>query len=161
VPDTDGNLSVPARLSTGSGVWGLSGGVSVLKTLDPLIVFGNATYFHNFDRKLGDIDEQDGDQPGRVRLGRAIQFGAGVAFALNDRSSLSASFTERFVTHTRLKRTGNPWGTVVGSQANVGIFNMGASFALSEKMSLLTTVGIGMTQDAPDMVINVRIPFRF
>jgi hypothetical protein len=161
VAGTDGNLAVPARLSTGSGVWGASFGVSMLKTLDPLVVFGNVTYFHNFTGKFGDIDEAIGEQPGSVDLGDAIQFGAGIAFALNDRSSLSGSFTERFVSHTRLRRTGQPWFPVVGSQANVGIFNMGASFALNDRLSLLTTVGIGMTRDAPYMVLNIRIPFRF
>src|SRR3546814_10376623 len=39
IPGTAGNLKVPERLSTGSGVWGASAGISVLKTLDPMVVF--------------------------------------------------------------------------------------------------------------------------
>lgn len=161
VPGTEGNLEVPTSLSTGTGVWGASVGVSVLKTIDPMVVFGSLSYFHNFPRSFGDIDEAEGDQPGRVWIGDAFQYGAGVAYALNERSSLSMSFTQRFVERTRIRREGQPFQRVVGSQANVGIVNLGASFALNDRLSLLTTVGIGMTSDAPDMVVSVRLPFRF
>jgi hypothetical protein len=162
VPDTEGNLSIPETLSTGSGVWSASAGVSVLKTLDPMIVFGSFTYFHNFSRHFSDIDDALGDQPGTVKVGGAFQYGAGVAYALNDRSSLSLSFTQRFVRRTQLRRDGeDAFRNVVGSQANVGILNIGANFALADKVSIITTVGVGMTTDAPDMMVSVRVPFSF
>lgn len=161
VAGSEGNLEVPAQLSTGSGVWAASAGVSVLKTLDPMVVFGSITYFYNFAQKFTDLDEAPGDQPGRAKIGNAIQYGAGVAFALNERSSLSMSFTQRLVERTRLAREGRPYSNVVGSHANVGIFNLGATFALTEKISLLTTLGVGMTTDAPDMVLSIRVPFKF
>ena len=163
VPGTLENLKVPERLSTGSGVWGASVGVSVLKTIDPMVVFGSATYFYNFKRHFSDLDEADFDQPGSVKIGNAFQFGAGVAFALNDRSSLSMSFTQRIVERTKLYRDceGCSRQVVVGSQANVGIMNLGANFALTDRLAIITNVGIGMTQDAPDMILSVRVPYRF
>lgn len=158
-----GNLMVPVRLSTGSGVWGGSVGVSVLKTIDPMVVFGSVTYFHNFRKHFNDLEEANFDQPGDVKIGNAIQFGAGVAYALNDRSSLSMSFTERVVQRTALYRdcAGCGKSVVVGSQANVGIVNLGANFSLSERLALITTLGFGVTQDAPDMLLSVRMPYRF
>lgn len=161
VPGSGGNLSVPASLATGSGVYGASAGVSILKTLDPMVVFGSVTYFYNFARSFDDLDEAIGDQPGRAKIGNAIQYGAGVAYALNERSSLSMSFSQRLVARTRLARGDQPYFRVVGSQANVGILNLGANFALTDQLSLLTTVGLGMTSDAPDMILSVRVPFRF
>jgi len=161
IPDSGDNLAIPTALATGSGVWGASLGVSMLKTLDPMVIFGSLTYFRNFENDFDDLDETLGDQPGKAKLGDAIQFGGGVAFALNDRSSLSLSFTQRIVERTRLTRTGGRQIRVVGSQANVGVFNIGATFALSNRISLLTTLGVGMTADAPDMVFSLRLPFTF
>lgn len=95
IPGSQGNLSVPSQLSTGSGVWGSSISISALKTIDPMEVYGSASSFYNFARHFSDIDEAIGDQPGRARLGSAFQFGAGVAFALNDRSSINLGYTQR------------------------------------------------------------------
>lgn len=161
VAGSEGNLSVPERLSTGSGVWGASMGFSALKTLDPMVVFGSVNYFHNFKRKFGDIDEALGEQPGQVNVGDAIQFGAGLAYALNDRSSISMSYTQRLVQHTKVAREGQSMQKIVGSQANVGLVNLGATFSLSSHLSLITNVGVGLTDDSPDMAVSIRLPYRF
>jgi uncharacterized protein with beta-barrel porin domain len=50
---------------------------------------------------------------------------------------------------------------VAGSQANVGIVNLGATFSLGPRLALVTNVGIGLTDDSPDMSFNIRLPFRF
>ncbi len=161
IEGSEGNLSVPERLSTGTGVWGMSLGVSALKTIDPLVVFGSFTYFRNFPKNFGDIDEAQGDQPGRVDIGDAYQFGAGVAFALNEKSSISLSYNERLVGRTRIRRAGQDWQNIVGSPANVGFVNIGATFSLSRHLSLISTVGIGLTDDSPDLAVSVRLPYRF
>lgn len=161
VEGTEGNLSIPERLSFGTGVYGASLGFSMLKTLDPMIVFGSATYFRNFERSFNDIDEIPGDQPGKVKLGDAFQYGAGLAFALNDKSSISMSYTQRIVERTVLTPDERDRRLVVGSQANVALVNLGATFSLGENVALVTNVGIGLTDDSPDMALSVRIPYRF
>ena len=161
VEGSEGNLSIPERLSFGTGVYGASVGVSVLKTLDPMILFGSLTYFHNFADEFDDIDEIPGNQPGKVKLGDAYQLGAGLAFALNDKSSISMSYTQRIVERTRLTPDDQNERVVVGSQANVALVNLGATFSLGENIALVTNVGVGLTDDSPDMAISVRIPYRF
>jgi hypothetical protein len=167
VEGSQGNLKIPTRLPTGSGVWGAAAGVSILKTIDPMVVFGSFTYFHNFKRHFPDLDEAVDDQPGEARLGDAFQYGVGVAFALNDRSSLNTSFTERLVGHSKLRldptdpADETEWQTIVGSEANVGVLNLGATFSLTNRLTLLTNLGVGITQDAPDMVFTVRLPYQF
>lgn len=161
VEGSQGNLSVPARLSTGSGVWGASLGMSVLKTIDPMVVYGSFTYFRNFGRGFADIDEAPGEQPGDARLGSAFQFGAGVAFALNEKSSLNLSFTQRLVGHTQIRRQNDIWRRVAGSQANVALLNVGATFSLNDTTTLITNLGVGLTDDAPNMILSVRVPLRF
>lgn len=167
VEGSEGNLVVPERLSTGTGVWGISGGVSLLKTIDPMVVFASFNYFHNFEGHFDDISELPdlttplGRVPGRVKLGNAIQFGAGVAFALNERSSLSLSFTERIVSRSQLGADGDPLKTVVGSQANIAVLNIGATFALSDRLALMSNIGAGLTRNAPGLTVSLRLPYRF
>ena len=162
VEGSEGNLQVPRSLATGSGVWGASLGISALKTMDPMVVFGSINYFRNFERGFGDIDENPGDQPGRVSIGNAFQFGAGLAYALNETSSISMSYSQRLVGRSRLKLdTAEAFQRVVGSQANIGLVNLGATFSLGRNLSLITTVGIGLTDDSPDMVVGIRLPYRF
>jgi hypothetical protein len=126
-------------------------------------VFGSLTYFHNFKRDRPDISEANGEQPGRVALGNALQYGAGVAFALNDTSSLSLSFAQRFVRSSRLRLDNDTrgWQRIVGSAANVGLLNLGATFSLSNRLALLANLATGITDDAPDMTVSVRLPYRF
>lgn len=161
VEGSEGNLQVPQTLATGSGVYGASIGISTLKTIDPMVVFGSVNYFRNFRRSFADIDENPGDQPGRVDIGDALQFGGGLAFALNEKSSISMSYSQRLVGRSRLQLEGQDWQRVIGSQANVALLNFGATFAFSNAVSLITTVGAGLTNDSPDMVVGVRIPYRF
>lgn len=162
VEGSEGNLQVPRALATGSGVWGASLGVSALKTLDPMVVFGSINYFRNFQRGFADIDENPGDQPGRVAIGNALQFGVGLAFALNESSSISMSYSQRLVERSRLRLdTNETFQKVAGSQANIALVNLGATFTLGRHLSLVSTVGIGLTDDSPDMVVGLRIPYRF
>ena len=126
-----------------------------------MIIFGSATYFHNFKRDFDDIDAIPDDQPGSVKLGDAVQYGAGLAFALSDKSSISMSYTQRIVERTRLTPLDQETRDIVGSQANVALVNLGATFSLGENVALVTNVGIGLTDDSPDMALSVRIPYRF
>lgn len=165
VAGSEGNLNIPARLSTGTGTWGISGGMSILKTIDPMVVFASANYFHNFPRHFADITEipvvPGNIVSGRAKFGDALQIGAGVAFALNEKSSLSTSFTQRIVARSRTKFDGGTWEHIVGSQANVSVLNFGATFGLTKFLAILTNVGVGITPDAPDMTVSVRLPWRF
>jgi hypothetical protein len=71
------------------------------------------------------------------------------------------SFTQRFLQRTKLRREGEEWRDVVGSQANVGVLNIGATFSMSEQLSLIANLGAGLTDDAPDMTVSLRVPYSF
>ena len=75
-------FAVPREQPTGNGVWQANLGVSMVKTADPAILFANLGYVHSFPRGFSDIDSNpDTVNPGDVKLGGAVYFGAGVAFA--------------------------------------------------------------------------------
>lgn len=158
--DEEENLSIPETLPTGNGVWGLSTGFSVLKTLDPAIVFANLGYTHNFERSFSDISSDQGEVPGKVDLGDSIRFGFGTAFALNPRFSLSLSYSHQHAFDSKVTQEGQSRRTLIGSGANAASLNLGATYALSDRTSLVTSVGVGLTDDAPDIALNFRLPFQ-
>jgi len=155
-------FAVPEKQPTGNGVWQANLGVSTVKTMDPAIVFANLGYIHSFPHGFGDIDtDPQTRNPGQVQLGKAWYFGAGVAFAFNERTSLSLSFSDRLSARARLRYTGAPWTKVIGSDANAATFNLGVTHALNSHATLVTMLGVGLTPDAADYTLTFKLPYMF
>jgi len=163
-PGGDQNLrfAVPEKQPTGNGVWQTNIGMSAVKTMDPAIVFANFGYIHSFPRSFDDIDtDPQTRSPGTVKLGNSYYFGAGVAFAFNERTSMSLSFNDKLSNKAALHSKGSPWTKVIGSDANAATFNMGVTYALSQHTTLVTLLGIGLTPDAPDYSLTFKVPYAF
>ena len=156
------NLNIPETLPTGNGVWSATAGLALVKTLDPAVVFGNIAYTHNFERDFSDISPQDGVQvPGTVKLGDYFQFGLGMAFALNERMSMSMSFSELISRSSRIRYEGSGWQTVSGSDANAAYFNIGMTMAINDRLTAVPNLSMGLTPDAPDFSVSVKFPYYF
>lgn len=123
-------FAVPQKQPTGNGLWQANVGVSAVKARDPAIVFANLGYLHSFPRRFGDIHtDPQTHTPGEVKLGNACDFGTGVAFAFNERTSLSLSLSDRLGAMASLRNGKLPWAKVLGSDANAGTFNLGVTYA--------------------------------
>lgn len=156
------NLSVPDDLPTGNGVWSITPGIALVKTMDPAVVFGNFSYTYNMEESFSDISPERGVKvPGKVDLGNWFQFGLGVAFALNERASLSMSFSELISQTSRVKPDGQSWQSVSGSDANAAYFNIGMTFAPSNNLTVVPNLSIGLTPDAPDFSFSIKFPYYF
>ena len=159
-PNND-NLIFPEELPTGSGVWGVEAGISVLKTVDPVVLFANTRYIYRFQNSFDDIGSAEGDQPGDVDPGNALEFGGGIAYALNERISLSLSYTQRFVNETEIRPDGGEFQEIIGSDAVVGVVNTGLTWALTDSLTMIANVGTGVTADAADVEVSLKFPYRF
>lgn len=156
------NLSAPDELPTGNGVWTLSTGVTFVKTIDPAILFANIGYAHNLTRSFSDISGDPLEKvAGEVDLGDSYQLGGGLAFALNERMSMSMSYAHRFTEKSRTKEKGKNWNSIVGSDSSSGSLNFGVTYAMSDNLSMVTNVGVGVTPDAPDVTVGVKFPYNF
>jgi len=156
VPDNN-NLSAPDDLPTGNGVWTLSTGLTFVKTVDPAILFANIGYAHNFTRGFSDISGDPNLKiSGEIDLGDSYQIGGGLAFALNDRMSFSTSYAHRFTQKSRIKQDGQSWVSVVGSDSSSGLLNFGVTYAMTDRLSMVTNVGLGVTPDAPDVSVGIK-----
>ncbi|HCL44833.1 MAG TPA: hypothetical protein DIC54_11570, partial [Pseudomonas sp.] len=153
-------FAVPREQPTGNGVWQANLGLSMVKTADPAILFANIGYVHSIPRGFSDIDSNpDTVNPGDVKLGGSVYFGAGVAFAFNERTSLSLSFSDRISARASTRFQGGKWMKVIGSDANAASLNLGVTYALNQHTTLVTLLGIGLTPDAPDFTLAFKIPY--
>ncbi|WP_238389943.1 transporter [Pseudoxanthomonas koreensis] len=153
-------FAIPDEQPTGNGVWQASIGVSAVKTTDPAILFGNIGYTYSFEASFDDLDTNpDTVNPGDVKLGDSFYYGAGVAFAFNERTSFSMSLSNRLSARAQTRYEGSPWRKVIGSDANAAMFNLGVTHALSPEATIVGILGIGLTPDAPDFSLGFRIPY--
>lgn len=156
------NLNVPEDLPTGNGVWSLTPGISLVKTIDPAVLFGSLSYTFNFEESFDDISSQQGVKvPGKVDLGNWIQLGLGTAFALNERMSLSMSFSELIAQKSKIKQDGGAWQSISSSDANAAYFNIGMTLAGEGGLNIVPNLAIGLTPDAPDFSFSLKFPYYF
>ncbi|UVE19714.1 transporter [Pseudomonas sp. LS44] len=156
------NLNVPEDLPTGNGVWSVTPGLSLVKTVDPAVLFGNISYTYNLEESVDDLSPTQGvKQPGKVKLGNWFQYGMGLAFALNERMSLSMSYSQLIAQKSKVKSDGLEWETVSGSDANAAYFNIGSTFAVNQNLTVVPNLSIGLTPDSPDFTFSVKFPYYF
>lgn len=157
------NLEYPEKLPTGGGLWGIQTGLSFLKTVDPAILFASVSVRHYLKDGFDDLgsDPDALPSPGDVQLGDQYQFALGIAFALNERTSFSTAFTQRFISETEISRDGLGTQSIVGSDTTTGTFDIGVTYALADRLSAVTNLGMGLTNDASDYTFSVKFPYRF
>ncbi|NIF28211.1 hypothetical protein F3J44_17720 [Pantoea sp. Tr-811] len=156
------NLSVPESLPTGNGVWSITPGISLVKTFDPAVLFGSLSYTYNMKDSFSDISPQaDSKVPGDVKLGDSWQIGGGIAFALNEKMSMSFSVTDQFARKSKIKQDGGDWQSITNSDYNAANFNVGLTFAASENLTIVPNLAIGLTEDSPDFSFSLKFPYYF
>jgi hypothetical protein len=149
-------FGVATGLTTGSGFWGVQGGMSFLMPSDPVVLYGGASYLYhipaNVDKLVG------GAFVGRVDPGDALSVNLGFGFSVNPRFSFSLGYGHSIIFPTKTEIGGTNQRS---SMAHVGSLSIGTSYRMSERQSFSIGLELGMTADAPDMSIALRLPLRF
>jgi hypothetical protein len=156
-----GNLTYPTEVATGSGVWSASTGFSLAKTFDPAIVFFNFNYGWTRAEEFDDLSGNPGLSPGKIDLGDYLDYSLGLAFAVSERMSLAMSFNQRFYTKTKQQPLGGAWEKIPRTDTNTASLGIGATLALTPNLSMVTSIGSGLTEDSPDYQVSIRFPYRF
>jgi hypothetical protein len=149
-------FGVATGLTTGSGFWGVQGGLSFLMPSDPVVLYGGGSYLYhipaNVDKLVG------GAFVGRVDPGDAMSVNLGFGFSVNPRFSFSLGYGHSIIFPTKTEIGGTNQRS---SMAHVGSLSIGTSYRMSERQSFSIGLELGMTADAPDMSIALRLPLRF
>lgn len=155
-------FAIPGEQPTGNGVWQANVGLSMVKTADPAILFANFGYIYSQRGSFDDLDSNpETVNPGDVKLGNVFYAGAGLAFAFNERTSLSLSYSGRFNARARTRYRGGEWVKVIGSDGNAGTLNLGMTYAINRHATLVTQLGVGLSPDAPDFSLSFKLPYAF
>ena len=145
-------------LSTGNGFYSLNAGMSVNKSLDPIVAFANCSVGYNHTaRKLN--KRFSGLILEKVEPGNTMGISTGIGYAFSYQVSMYMSFQYSYQFSSRYYWK-NRDRTSSGSSVNA-MFNMGTRWNLSPERSVTTQLGIGLTNTSNDFVISVRIPFEF
>lgn len=143
-------------LATGSGFWGAELGVTMLYPTDPAVIFAGLSYIYNIPR---DINKTIGEvDVGRVDPGDSIGANIGFGLALNPRFSISLGYSHNFIFATKSELGST---TQKSNTLQVGALQMGWSFQLTDRLTLNNSFEFGVTSDAPDMRMVIRLPYRF
>lgn len=160
VPDLIGGISVKSdsadespydnegQPGLGTGHWGVKASLVAVKSSDPAIIFGSLNYTRNLKRDIADY--------GKVDPGDSFGYSLGMTFALNYQVALNLQI-EQNVT-TKMKIDGTP---VNGSFTNAASFKYGLVWSITKNLSCDVSASHGLTEDSPDIVLEVRFPYSF
>lgn len=147
---------IEEKLPVGSGFWAVEPSVTLLLPSDPVVFFGNLGYLWNVKQ---DINKTIGTSLiGEVDPGDAIRVGFGMGTALNERVSLSIGYQHDFIAETNTIANGVKSDS---ERLSVGTLSFGVNFQLREDVSVSVGVSAGVTEDAPDVGISLRVPTSF
>ena len=135
------------RISSGSGFRQLQAALTAVKREDPLVFYGTASYSRAFERERSGTDVDPGDSFGLK---------GGAILAASPETSLRTAFD-----FTRFGRTRVAGSSAAGSDATVGILELGLATLLTSRALLDVELGIGVTPDAPDFRVRLALPIRF
>lgn len=124
----------------GTGHWNVGTGVSLVKTIDPVVFFGSLGYTWVLEQ--GEVDP--GDQ---------IPYSIGMGFSLNDRVSLSMAMAGAAIRRTEV--SGNEIG---GSGLAINSLQFTTTVQLAKRMYVEPFVGFGLTDEAPDFLVGINVP---
>jgi hypothetical protein len=139
-------LDAQNQLAFGSGFETLTASLTGVSVLDPVVFFGTVSYTEAFGARKGGQRVDPGD-----RIGLQL----GMALSLNLETSLSLAFEQSFSEHTRLDGKEVP-----GTFVNTGMASIGMSRTFPSGRAFDANLGIGLSEDSPDLQLGFSMPFR-
>jgi len=153
------DINPEQELSTGSGYYSAGAGVTLSQTIDPVVAFGSLNYSHNFNIHSLDQHYSSGRVLTGVDPGDDVSLNLGIGYALSYKVSLNLSYQYSYYFSTSYR-----WenaGTTSAAAYASSIFSIGTGWRISPERSIYLKLGIGLTNDDPDFLFSVRIPFQF
>lgn len=156
-------IDTRTELSSGKGYYSMSGGVSMSKVVDPVVLFGSVSYTHAFDAT--GLNQSRGSRILReVETGDSLSFSFGLAYALSYEVSLSASYQQsyNFQTIFNFYNPSEDREERVGSaDSTSSVVNMSLGLRTASNRVVNYSFGFGLTEDSPDVLIGFSIPVDF
>ena len=156
--DSPYEINSSRDLSTGKGYYSLSGGLSMSKVTDPIVIYGSTSF--SIANRISGLNQARGDKAlSSVAPGNTLGFSLGFAYSLNYDVSMSASYQHSISSNGRYAFTD---GTAVEPAAQVSSsLNYTLSLRTSPKRIVNVSMGYGLTEDSPDVTLGFSMPLEF
>lgn len=135
-----------AAIPTDRASYAIGGGFTLVKSLDPVVLYADASYLRTFD--------QDSTEVTRLVPTNLLTMNVGYALALNDSLSISASLSGAFSGRTRFNNG-------ILRRQDAYSLTFGLTSWLTEGLYLEPTVGIGLNGPADNFTFGVTVPYTF
>ncbi len=147
------------ELATGSGFHGIEPSITLLKQSDPAVFFANVGYLVNLKDDVNKTFLVEGSDPqnvGEVDPGDAFRLSFGMAYSINQKASFSLGYKHDFIqkTDTEINNI-----TLSSSSLDIGSMLMGFSYQVNPNMNASINLELGVTADAPDVTVTMRLPY--
>jgi hypothetical protein len=148
-----------SQIALGTGFNSIQGNLTLAKSSDPVVFFGNLSYTANLK---GDhaVSANDPNNPsatmvGHFNPGDAVGFQIGSILALNPEVSMTLGWDQRFTRSTTLNGVDIPASYLVE-----GTLRLGTSYVYAPGKTIDLSFGVGLTPDTPNLQFSVGVPFR-
>jgi hypothetical protein len=151
--DVDGKSRTGGQTLRGTGTYGFGGGVTLIKTLDPVVFFARGGYFYNVPR-----DNYD--------LGNIFDYRIGMGFSLNDRVSFNVQAAGALVGRSEIGTAAavaapGLQGAIVTGSRRLEIMNLyfTTTVVVTKDFFIEPVIGVPLTEQS-FTIIGIRVPLR-
>jgi hypothetical protein len=148
-----------SEVALGTGFNAIQGNLTVAKSSDPVVFFGNLSYTGNLPANhtisANDPTNPDAKTIGHFTPGGAVGFQLGSILALNPEVSMTVGWDQRFTRSTQLNGVDIPASYLVE-----GTLRLGTSYVYAPGKIVDLSFGVGLTPDTPNLQFSVGVPFR-
>jgi hypothetical protein len=144
------------RESLGTGHWTLSPAISLVRTIDPVVLFGSLYYTYVFPNTINRPPEIEAESERvEAKPGDSVNLSLGVGFSLNEKVALSFRILGSYIFRDRIA------GGEIGDIKTPFYFYSLLDYALSKNSYLEPLVAFGITKDAQNFLLSLSYVYRF
>ena len=148
-PDVILTLTGRVRSDDGKSSYSAGGGIALVKSLDPVVLFANTNYLHNFSQDFGDVI--------RLEPEDRIDATLGYAYSLNDTITLSSAVSGLFLSETE-------FDNVTFRRQNLFSLQFGLTSWLAKGLYIEPSVSFGLNNGLTagnSFVIGTTLAYTF
>jgi opacity protein-like surface antigen len=146
-------------LPTGGGLYGLSLGMNMSKSIDPAMAFGSISCSYNLERD-GLSQNINGAMLEDVKPGMSFGAAIGLAYSISYVLSMNVSFQYGYAMSTDYHFSNAATGAT-SPAFSTGSLTVGVGYRVSPLTTLSLGLSIGLTNNDADFSFLLRVPFSF
>lgn len=152
------------ELSTGSGIYLFSGGVSLSKSAGSVMLFGGLNYSHalpvdDLNQKYGKNSEGQDIILKQVKTGDRFGGQCGVSWSMTYDVSMNLSY--QYTYGLESEYVWSDWSTASTQSSASSILGFGVGWRVKPETSINLKILAGLTNEDPDFMVSFRLPFQF